>query len=123
MHASLSAQVGNILETERGHPAWPGSWAILTGVSLRIGADINSVDPVGTITRVGDRPVLLIHGSADLVDRPDESAERNLHAAQEAGVPVGLQVCPGAKHGEVVDTCRAKWERWAVSFMDAARAP
>jgi len=122
MHATLSAQVGNILETERGHPAWPGSWAILTGVSLRIGADITSVDPVTTITRVGDRPVLLIHGSADVVDRPDESAERNLHAAQGAGVPVGLQICPGAEHGEVVDTCQEEWAFWAVSFMDAARA-
>lgn len=121
MHAAVSAQVGNILETENGHPAWPGSWAIIAGVSLRIGADITGVDPVRTITRVGDRPVLLIHGSADLADRPSESAERNLHAALEAGVPVGLEICPGAGHGKVIDTCPEAWARWAVAFMDAAR--
>jgi pimeloyl-ACP methyl ester carboxylesterase len=121
MHASVSAQVGNILETENGHPSWPGSWAIIAGVSLRIGADVTSVDPVRTIARVGDRPVLLVHGSADLVDRPSESAERNLHAALEAGVPVGLEICPGAGHGKVVDTCPEEWARWAVSLMAAAQ--
>jgi pimeloyl-ACP methyl ester carboxylesterase len=121
MHASVAAQLGNVLETERGHPAWPGSWAIVTGVSLKIGADVTSVDPVRTIARVGGRPVLLIHGSADLVDRPGESAERNLRAALEAGVPVGLEICPGAGHGKVIDTCPEAWARWAVAFMDAAR--
>ncbi len=95
---------------------------MITGASLRLGADIASVDPVRTITRVGDRPVLLIHGSADIVDRPGESAERNLHAAMEAGVTVGLQVCPGAKHGKVIDTCPEAWARWAVEFMNAAQA-
>ena len=94
---------------------------MITGVSLRIGADITTVDPVRTITRVGDRPVLLIHGSADLVDRPSESAERNLHAALEAGVRIGLEICPGAGHGKVVDTCPEEWARWAVSFMTAAQ--
>lgn len=121
MHAAVSAQWGSVLETENSLPAWPGSWAMITGVSLRIGADITTVDPVRTITRVGDRPVLLIHGSADLVDRPSESAERNLHAALEAGVRIGLEICPGAGHGKVVDTCPEEWARWAVSFMTAAQ--
>lgn len=122
MHASISAQLGSVLETENSLPAWPGSWAIITGASLRIGTDITTVDPVRTIVRVGDRPVLLIHGSADLVDRPSESAERNLHAALAAGVQIGLEICPGAGHGRVIDTCSAEWAGWAVSFMDAARA-
>jgi pimeloyl-ACP methyl ester carboxylesterase len=121
MHATVSAQLGNVLETEKGYPAWPTAWAIITGASLRIGADIASVDPLRTITRVGDRPVLLLHGSADHVDRPSQSAERNLHAAQEAGVAVGLEICPGADHGDVIGTCPEAWARWAVSFMDAAR--
>ncbi len=122
LHADVSAQLGSVLETENSLPAWPGSWAIIAGASLRIGADITAVDPVRTITRVGNRPVLLIHGSADLVDRPSESAERNLHAALEAGVTVGLEVCPGGGHGTVIDTCPQEWARWAVSFMDAAQA-
>ncbi len=121
MHATVSAQLGNVLETERGQPAWPGSWAIVTAASLRIGGDITTVDPVRTITRVGDRPVLLIHGSADVLDRPSESAERNLRAALEVGVPIGLEICQGAKHGEAITRCSDAWARWAVSFMDAAR--
>ena len=120
MHATVTAQLGSVLESENSLPAWPGSWAIVTGASLRIGADITTVDPIRTIARVGRRPVLLIHGSADLVDRPTESAERNFHVALEAGVPVGLQVCPGAGHGTVIDVCPQEWARWAVSFMDAA---
>jgi pimeloyl-ACP methyl ester carboxylesterase len=120
MHATVSAQLGSVLETENSLPAWPGSWAIITGASLRIGADITTVDPQRTITRVGDRPVLLIHGSADLVDRPGESAERNLHAALGAGVAVGLEICPGGGHGTVIDTCPKEWARWAISFMTAA---
>jgi hypothetical protein len=56
------------------------------------------------------------------VDRPAESAERNLHAALAAGVTVGLEICPGGGHGTVIDTCPQEWARWAVSFMDAAQA-
>jgi len=122
MHAMVTAQLGSVLESENNLPAWPGSWAIVTGASLRIGADITTVDPIRTIARVGDRPVLLIHGSADLVDRPAESAELNLHAALAAGVTVGLEICPGGGHGTVIDTCPQEWARWAVSFMDAAQA-
>lgn len=122
MHAEVSTQLRRVLETEEPYPPWPTAWAMITGASLRLGADLASVDPVRTITRVGDRPVLLIHGAADLVDRPDESAERNLRAAMDAGVTVGLQVCPGAGHGEVIDTCPEAWASWAVDFMTAAQA-
>jgi pimeloyl-ACP methyl ester carboxylesterase len=121
-HARFVVSTGNGLETEYGHPSLPGSWAIAGGVSLRIGADVTAIDPVRTIARMGDRPVLLIHGTGDLVDRPSESAEVNLHAALVAGVPVELHYCPGATHGRVIDTCPDEWARWAVSFMTAAAA-
>jgi hypothetical protein len=122
MHAEVSTQLRRVLETEEPYPPWPTAWAMIMGASLRLGEDLASVDPVRTITRVGDRPVLLIHGAADLVDRPDESAERNLDAALGAGVTIGLQVCPGAEHGEVIDQCPEAWAQWAVSFMKAAQA-
>ncbi len=120
MHAHITVSIGNGLETEHGHPSLPGSWAIMAGVLLRTGADVTTIDPVGTITRLGDRPVLLIHSTTDVLDRPSESAELNFHAALDAGVPVELHYCQGAKHGEVIDTCPAAWAGWATSFLDGA---
>jgi pimeloyl-ACP methyl ester carboxylesterase len=120
MHARAVTMVGRILEADAGHPPQPGGWAIVTGASLRIGADVTEVDPVRTITRLGDRPVLLIHGSADEVNRPEESAELNLAAALAAGVAAQLQYCQGGTHGELIDQCPAEWAGWAVSFFEAA---
>jgi len=122
MHASLVVSLGNILETEHGHPSLPGSWAIAAAVSGRVGGDVTSIDPVSMITRVGARPVLLTHGSADAVDVPVESAQRNLGAAMAAGVPVALHYCPGATHGHVIDVCPAEWARWTTSFLEGAMA-
>jgi pimeloyl-ACP methyl ester carboxylesterase len=121
MHARLAVSAGNILETEHGHPALPGSLAIVAGASLRVGADVTSIDPVGTITHVGDRPVLLLHGTADLVDPPAESAELTFHAALDAGVDVELYYCAGARHGETIDQCPGAWMRWTNAFLAAAQ--
>lgn len=121
MHASALVSIGNGAEAENGQPSLPSSWAVVVGVAIRIGADWTVVDPVRTITRVGDRPVLLIHGTNDVLDRPADSADRNFHAGMDAGVPVELEYCRGATHGAVIDTCPDDWARWAVSFLDGAR--
>jgi pimeloyl-ACP methyl ester carboxylesterase len=126
MHAHLDSSVGNVLETEKGHPAAPGGWAIMTGVSIRIGADVATIDPVRTITRIGDRPVLLLHSTTDKIDPPAQSAELNFQAAVDAGVPVELHLCKGettgnGSHGRVVEVCKADWTRWANQFLAAAR--
>jgi pimeloyl-ACP methyl ester carboxylesterase len=123
MHAELIVSAGNVLETEHGHPAFPGSVAIIAAASLRVGADVTSIDPVRTITQVGDRPVLLIHSTTDVIDRPAESAELNFHAALDAGVAVELHYCPGAVHGKAIDRCPADWSRWANEFLAAAMGP
>jgi hypothetical protein len=117
MHAHEVTTIGTILETEYGHPSLPGSWAIVAGASLRLGTDVTSVDPANTLPRLGDRPVLLIHGTADIVDRPADSAEINFHAALEAGVPVELHYCLGGSHGRVIDHCPGAWSSWALSFL------
>jgi fermentation-respiration switch protein FrsA (DUF1100 family) len=117
----MATQMANILEDEHGQPGIPGSWAMVVGASLRVGADVTSVDPVRTITQVGKRPVLLIQGSADKVDPPAEAAERNLAAARKAGVPIGLEICPGASHGKVIDACPTQWARWATTFLATAQ--
>lgn len=122
MHASAVVSIGDGAEVENGLPSLPTSWAVVIGVAIRLGADWTVVDPVQTIARVGDRPVLLIHGTDDALDRPAESAERNFHAALDAGVPVELEYCRGATHGAVIDACPADWARWATSFLAGAAA-
>jgi dipeptidyl aminopeptidase/acylaminoacyl peptidase len=73
------------------------------------------------VGRLGDRPVLLIHGTADLVDPPAESADLTFHTALDAGIDVELQYCQGAPHGKVIDSCPRDWAAWALSFLERAR--
>ena len=122
-HAGIVTSIGNVLETEHGQPALPGSWAIITAVSLAVGGDVTAIDPVRLLTRLGDRPVLLIQGTADLVDPPTEASDLNFHAALAAGTTVELQYCQGASHGKVIDTCPKAWASWATSFLARAQAP
>ncbi|HJW21866.1 MAG TPA: hypothetical protein VJ506_05495 [Candidatus Limnocylindrales bacterium] len=121
MHASVIAQLGNVAETENGFPAWPSAWALVSGASWRLGVDITAADPVRTITRVGDRPVLLLHGLLDTVDRPADSLERNVAAALAAGVDVEVHVCPTGAHGTVIDQCPVAWADWTTHFLAVAR--
>lgn len=96
---------------------------MVLGASLRVGADLTSVDPVRTIREVRDRPVLLIHGLADRLDRPETSAEANVQAAREARVNIQLRYCPSGYHGHVIDMCPAEWAAWATAFLTAAQTP
>lgn len=119
-HASLITSGGNIAENEHGYPAQPTGWAIAIGASWRIGTDVTSVDPMRTITQLGSRTVLIIHGTADEVDYPATSAELNLHAALEAGVPASLVYCPNGPHGKSVDVCPDMWTSAANAFFGEA---
>jgi pimeloyl-ACP methyl ester carboxylesterase len=123
MHASVLTQLGNIIETEQNPrlPAWPSAWAVVTGASWHLGADITSADPERTIARVGSRPVLLLHGLLDAVDRPADSLERNVAAALAAGVNVEVHVCPIGAHGTVIDKCPTQWGQWTTHFLAVAR--
>jgi pimeloyl-ACP methyl ester carboxylesterase len=119
MHASLETQLGHVIEDEKHLPAWPGAWGVMLGVQLRLGAAVESVDPVTTITQVGDRPVLFTHGDRDIIDRPIDSLERNLAAAVRAGIVVESHVCAGAGHGRVVTVCGTEWAGWVMQFLAA----
>jgi fermentation-respiration switch protein FrsA (DUF1100 family) len=72
---------------------------------------------VTTVPRLGDRPVLLIHGTDDPIDVPAESAERTFAAAQGAGVDIELRYCAGGDHGDLVDHCPIEWGAWAGEFF------
>jgi pimeloyl-ACP methyl ester carboxylesterase len=117
MHASMLASFTDGIAHERNLPGLPTAWAIVALSSLRTGADIPTVDPVHTIAALGDRPVLLIHGTGDVLDTVDHAAKPNLAAAQAAGVPVTIHYCEGGRHGGLVDACPAAWRSWVDAFL------
>ena len=117
VHASVETQVANIIETERHLPSWPAAWAVVAGVTSRVGMPLSTVDPVRTIARLRGVPVLLTHGLGDVVDRPADSLDRNVAAARAAGVEVEVRTCAGAGHGQVVAVCAAAWSGWVRDFL------
>jgi len=120
IHASAVQVIGRRLTHETGHPPYPGAWGIIAGVWLRTGHDVRSVDPLDTVPQLGDRPVLLVHGSHDPIDLPAESAERIVEAAQAAGVGIQLRYCDGGGHGDLIDHCPEEWGAWALDFFERA---
>ncbi len=119
---STHAHVANIferrLEVDAGHPSLPGTPAILAAIWLRTGLDLMEADPIAAIPALGRRPLLLLHGAADVNDLPAASVDVIYQAAQESGVPVERHLCPGATHGRVIDTCPAEWGQWIVGFLN-----
>ncbi len=123
MHGSLATTMGDGIEYEQHLPGNPTAWAGVAMASMRVGADLTSVDPVQTVARLGDRQVLLIHGTADHLDRPEHSAALVLAAARSAGVPATLQYCEGGEHGHLVDHCPELWAGWADAFLSPLVGP
>lgn len=119
MHASLEWQLGNVIETERHLPAWPGAWGVMAGVQYHLGESVQSVDPIRTIVQVTGRPMLLTHGLGDVIDRPADSLERNAAAATAAGIDIEVHTCANAGHGGVVVNCPGDWAMWVLTFLAA----
>jgi pimeloyl-ACP methyl ester carboxylesterase len=117
MHSSIVVTFGDGVAYEARLPGYPSAWAMIGLASLRSGEDLTAVDPQRTIARLGNRPVLLIHGTADGLDTPLHSAELNLAAAQAARVPVTLEYCQGGTHGRLVEKCPAEWQAWVNAFL------
>jgi fermentation-respiration switch protein FrsA (DUF1100 family) len=117
MHASVERQLGNVIETERHLPAWPAAWAVVAGVSFRLGAPLEAVDPVRLLPHQVVLPVLLTHGLADIIDRPADSFDLNVAAARAAGVDLETHTCAGAGHGKVIEVCTADWAEWVRVFL------
>jgi alpha-beta hydrolase superfamily lysophospholipase len=119
MHASIVDTLGDGLAHERNLPGQPTAWSVAALSSLRAGTDLTAVDPAKVIGTVGDRPVLLIHGTADEIDTVEHAANPNLAAAQAAGVPVSLRLCEGGEHGQLVDAkgCPEQWQAWVDEFL------
>jgi uncharacterized protein len=122
MHAHTVHIFERRLDVEAGHPAEPGAVAILAGAWTRTGLDLTQADPINAIPALGKRPLLLLHGAADVNDVPSQSVDEVFQQALDAGVPVERHFCPGATHGRVIDTCPTEWGQWATTFLDRAFA-
>ena len=119
-HAHVSNILERRLEVDAGHPALPGTPAIIAGIWLRTGVDLMQADPISAIPALGKRPLLLIHGAADVHDLPALSVDLVYQKALDSGVPVEMHLCPGATHGKVIDTCPTEWGHWIAAFLDRA---
>jgi pimeloyl-ACP methyl ester carboxylesterase len=117
-HATLMGAIEARLALA-GYPlAQPGAWAILFGGLIRTGLDLSSVDPVLAVDDLGDRPLLILHGSADIAAGP-RNAERLQAAAQEGGVDVELHFCD-AGHAGLVTACGDEYAGWVHDFLARA---
>ena len=117
MHASVERQIGNVIETERGLPAWPAALGLVQGVSAKVGEPLESVDPERTLRTWDARRILFTHGSADVIDRPEDSLQINVAVREATGGPYEQHVCDGAGHGRVVEVCAEEWADWVRAFV------
>jgi uncharacterized protein len=117
MHADVVNTFADGIANERNLPGLPTAWAVVGISSARAGVDIPAVNPVRTIAEMGDRPVLLIHGTNDVLDTVDHAAKPNLAAAEAAGVPVTMRYCQDGGHGGLVNKCPDEWQAWVDEFL------
>lgn len=72
------------------------------------------LDPVDAVTKLGQRPLLVVHGQQDTIV-PPRHGERIVRAAAGAGVPAKLLPLPHAGHNDVLDD--ASYEREITEFF------
>lgn len=125
---SLGGATATRLMAERTEPvaivagAPFSSWQVVAGdyapgisrIMVRTGGD-----PQDAITKIGQRPVLLVHGDADGIVRPYHT-ERLLAAAESAGVPVRRELFAGLDHNSLLMDDQVR-ERIRI-FLDDALA-
>lgn len=96
------------------------TWAIVWGIQLRTGEDIERSDAEETIHAYGTRPLLLIHGTADTEDLPDRT-RAFYDEVVELGIPAELHWCADAGHnapaGMPADVCRDDFGTWTRDFF------
>lgn len=122
VHARIQTLVEQIAENEE-QPAYPGTWAILLGIWFRTGEDLREVDPIDSLAVLGDRPLLLLHGTVDTNDVPADSAELLYAEAIGLGMDVTLRYCEGAGHTDVILVCPTEYGTWVSDFLTYAFGP
>jgi pimeloyl-ACP methyl ester carboxylesterase len=119
MHTRIRFQIEARMQ-QAGHPAYPGTWALLAGVWIRTGVDLRSVDAEDELPKLGHRPLLLTHGRADNEDLP-ERTQAFYDEARVAGMPAELQWCDGSGHGAPAgmpaEVCKDAFGGWVRDFF------
>jgi pimeloyl-ACP methyl ester carboxylesterase len=119
MHTRFRYQVEARLQ-QNGHPAYPGTWALLLGAQLRTGVDVNAADAEDEIDAIPSVPILLTHGTADTQDLPSRT-QAFYDALLARGIDAELQWCEDSGHtapaGMPVEVCRADFARWVRDFF------
>jgi pimeloyl-ACP methyl ester carboxylesterase len=116
-HATLVGSLQAQLQHE-GYPlALPGAWSILLGGLLRTGEDMSVADPIQSIGRIGERPLLIVEAGEDDAVAPGDTADL-VKAAKDKGAAVELKTCPGASHGGSVKTCSSDYATWVLGFLE-----
>jgi pimeloyl-ACP methyl ester carboxylesterase len=99
------------------------TWAILAGIGLRTGVDVASIDAEDMIEEYGERPLLVIHGTADTEDLPERTEAFAAHA-RSLGIPTRLEWCPDSGHtapaGMPADVCAEDYAEWTREFFVSA---
>jgi pimeloyl-ACP methyl ester carboxylesterase len=124
---SLHTRIRYQIEARMAHSPYPGyigtTWAILAGIGIRTGVDVEAIDAEDIIGRWDDRPLLLTHGTADTEDLP-ERTQAFYEQARAEGIPVELRWCPDSGHnapaGMPVDVCADEFAAWTQAFFSAA---
>jgi pimeloyl-ACP methyl ester carboxylesterase len=99
-----------------GYPlALPAAWAILFGGLIRTGIDLSVGDPLHAVDDLDDRPLLVLHRSADTT-LPSSSPHELYAAARRGRVDAELHVCDGATP-DLASACRGQYAAWVLGFL------
>ena len=100
-----------------GLPEFPFNWTIRVLLPPLVGVHVDRVRPVEAVARLGDTPLLLIHGASDDVIGAHHS-QRLLEAARAAGVEADLWLVPGAGHVKAYATAPGAYRQRVLAFFD-----
>lgn len=116
--SSLSAAVDDAFDDRSIFPKWPFAPMLIALAEYRLGIQGSQVDSVRDLPTVSPRPVLIIHGTADILFPPDH-ALRMYTAAKD---PKALWLIEGLGHANPIPDHEAEYRTRVVTFFEQAFA-